>query len=325
MKHLKFIIFFYSLFLWNVVFAGGELNTFKITETSMTGLSNCLHYTVKGLCFWYKCNLSGCGVKPTLRLEHYLPDVVITVADRYQNNPWDFANTVIDPLAEKGGQVQIQNISGISMGYGSEGSRGVTDIDNRYKEVDIIGNPGILFFSNLHEFFLRSTAIPFTPYYTSLLDAYAWRYLGLEKFYPGAMIPGIHEIGQILINDWGPLFPRNGFIVQPNDAKASAVLALRAANIITQIEQPHLYNPLSSDCGEHCRATIAKENSGDVLFQMIYPETSDQCIKFGENDATAITPWGAKATLNGKGNYVWIMWRRYEGCIQSDGIYLGQV
>ncbi|MNE94609.1 TraU protein [compost metagenome] len=64
------------------------------------------------------------------------------------------------------------------------------------------------------------------PYYLSTLDSLAWRHGIPETFYPEALMPGIREVGrQASGNMWGNVYPRQGFLVQPDDFKAAAVMA----------------------------------------------------------------------------------------------------
>ncbi|MFN3237617.1 MAG: TraU family protein [Pseudomonadales bacterium] len=46
---------------------------------------------------------------------------------------------------------------------------------------------------------------------------------------------------------WGPVWPRTGFINQKDDAKTAAVVAQRAGNLVTQTCQPHIYNALDGN------------------------------------------------------------------------------
>ncbi len=48
---------------------------------------------------------------------------------------------------------------------------------------------------------------------------------------------------------WGNVYPRQGFLVQPDDFKAAAVMAQRAGDVITRNGQPHVY------CTTHARQT----------------------------------------------------------------------
>ena len=58
------------------------------------------------------------------------------------------------------------------------------------------------------------------------------------------MIPGLREVGGFPLWTWGSVHPRTGWIVQASEPKAAAVLAQRAADIATRINQPHVYLPM---------------------------------------------------------------------------------
>lgn len=118
----------------------------------------------------------------------------------------------------------------------------------------------------------------------------------------------------------------SSYVNQPNDAKASAVVAQRAADIITKSAQPHIYKQLSNRCGDHCDADSNKENSEQTQFQMIYPSADNQCIVFGKSDLGSLRPWGMDAAQAGDHRYVWVLWRHYHGCVPDPGAnYLGSI
>ena len=74
-----------------------------------------------------------------------------------------------------------------------------------------------------------------------------WR-LGLpEMLYLQNLLPGRRVVGDGIQQQWGPVWPRTGFINQKDDAKAAAVVAQRAGNIVTQTRQPHIYNALDGN------------------------------------------------------------------------------
>lgn len=305
--------------------SSSELSTISVIQNTISAIPECLHYKVTGVCFWLQCSGPICSVNPTLKVDHYLPDAVASVFRNKDSNPWDFARTVVDPVAYQAGNAQAKGIMGVALGQGNEQASSVHDNDNHLKEVDIIGNPAVALFTGFRQVVLPSTAQPFLPYYTSLTDSYMWRSPLIETLmYPQSLIPGVHIVGS-LINNWGNIYPRTGFIIQPADAKAAAVIAQRAADIATSTMQPHVYNPLSKNCGTECQVFDTKENDPNTQWQMVYPNAESKCIVFGENDSTSKTPWNSEATQKGNGNYVWVMWRRYKGCIPGEGKYIGNI
>ncbi len=299
------------------------IDSVDVVQRTLSGVSNCMHYKVTGLCFWWKCSVWGCGVHSTLKLDQYLPDTVVSVYTQPKNNPFSFAQT-IDPAFYQAGQAQLKQTTSFNMGFGDQSANDHQEMNNKFHEVDIIGNPVLTILSG-YGIFLPSAATPYVPYYSSLLDAYAWRFPAAERVYPGSMIPGLHEVGTLLVNDWGPVYPRNGYVNQPDDVKAAAVNALRASTIITTDTQPHLYQRLSNSCGSHCNADVIVENSPVVQYQLIYPNVENQCVIFGSSTISNLQPWEADAPAKGDDRYVWVLWRHYEGCIQGSGHYIGSV
>lgn len=307
------------------LFANGITTPQIITET-IKAVPSCLHYKVIGMCYWWVCNGPDCHVETTPKVEHYLPDAVVSVFRKNNSNPWDYANKVIDPVAYQAGQAQVKTIMGFNLGEGNQSASSLEEQNNHFKEVDVVGNPAIPFFSSKTDVFLPSQAKPLMFYYISMGDAYMWRSSLIEAArYAAYLVPGIHIVGS-LANNWGPIYPRVGFINQPADGKAAAVIAQRAADIATRGEQPHIYNALNtnSSCGDHCQTWEAIENDKNTQWQMVYPIIEHQCIVFGENDLTSPKPWGSDAAQKGDGNYVWVMWRHYKGCIPNkNGKYIG--
>ena len=300
------------------------ISSVGIVENTLAGLSSCSHYQVKGVCFWLQCK-GICHVETTLNVQQYLPDAVAMVFSSPTDDPWDFASAVVDPSANTAGQAEMKSTTGFNLSDGASHDNASTDMNNRFHEVDIIGNPALLILNTL-PFMLTSIANPYEPYYSSLLDAYAWRFPALERLYPGSLVPGLHEVGTLVLHDWGPVYPRNGYVNQPDDAKAAAVDALRASSIITSTAAPHVYNPLLNNCGKHCTSSSAVENNALTQYQLIYPVAEKQCVVFGGSDATSLQPWETAASMAGSNRYVWVMWRHYSGCIQDKGAtYLGEI
>lgn len=306
-------------------YADNTINSAEVIQNTLKGLPNCLHYKIIGVCFWLRCDFWGCSIEVTPKVDHYLPDAVVSAYTQPTNNPWWFAQHVEDPGFYKIAKVTFKKITHFELGSGDAHDNSQLDLNNKFHEVDIIGNPTLSVISRVGVL-LPSAASAYHPYYSSLLDAYAWRFPAAERYYPGSLTPGLDEIGTFLLHDWGPLYPRTGYVNQPNDAKAAAVDAMRASTIVGRTAQPHVYNPLSNDCGAHCTIYPIKINSKDAQFQMIYPKAEDQCVVFGGSDITSLDPWESDAATQGHDRYIWVLWRHYRGCIPDGGArYLGSV
>lgn len=301
------------------------LSTFDVVQNTLQALPNCFRYKIVGLCFWLKCVGNFCSINTTPKVDHYLPDAVVSVFQKQDSNPWDYANKIVDAAAFRIGNSEVKQMLGVDIGHGNKNANTVQDEDTHAKEADLIGNPALKVFSSFSQYILPSQASPFTPYYVSLIDSYMWRSPLYEMLmYPHTLIPGVHIVGS-LADNWGSVYPRTGMIMQPQDAKAAAVIAQRAADIATRSLQPHIYQSLIQPCGSQCEVKEAKENDVNTQWQMIYPTVGTTCKVFGENDLSSSKPWGSEDAQKGNGNYAWTLWRHYHGCIEGEGKYIASI
>lgn len=89
------------------------------------------------------CDGQDCHVATTPKVEHYLPDAVVSVFRQTKSNPWDYANTVFDVPAQAAGDAQIKSTLGFHLGYGNQSESASEEQNNHFKEADVIGNPAI--------------------------------------------------------------------------------------------------------------------------------------------------------------------------------------
>ncbi|MBL4647748.1 MAG: TIGR03756 family integrating conjugative element protein [Gammaproteobacteria bacterium] len=312
--------------------SGGQITVLDISQNVLGAalknpFGNFLNYKVTGVCFWLKFDFGYPYMTTTLKVDHFLPDAVVSVYNGYGQNPWWFANTVIDPLMKLMGNTVYRSATGLTPSYGNASAGSDNDMMQKFKEVDVIGNPAVsLLASRLGLLFISTQAMPFQPYYSSLADSYFWRNptLGNLLHLP-YLIPGVRTEGSLL-DQWGSIFPRIGYVTQLGDYKAAAVFALRAADIATHAGQTRVYFPLpSGSCGNNCTVWASHENDfDDVKFQEIYPvATTDAKPVFGINDLAQMSSYGQSQYHKGQGNYVWVLWRHYAGCIQTNGQFMG--
>ena len=154
------------------------------------------------------------------------------------------------------------------------------------------------------------------------MDALFWRNaIPVEMLYPQAWVPGLGEVTHSpLYSTWGPIYPRNGEIVQTQPVKASAVLAERIASIITQHSQPHIYKRLQPGSGFRY---FGNNGIADTRWQMLYPSAESSCHTFGTNDSVSPVTYGDFNTDTNDG-YMWNMWNKYD-CCRSRGRFLFSV
>jgi len=316
-----------NLLTIEAVYAVKSIKTTEISTTDIISAPildrSCHNYCLTGVCVWLFCGLHGCSIKTSIRVRHYQPDLVVSAYDKAGANPWRDARNAFGRLEKKATSSLVSTFHDVEAGYG-ERTEGHSSADRslRYKEATAIGHPlAATKYLNV-KYWCPTQSDPMMPYFSSGFDALAWR-LGLtEIFYVNNFLPGARVIGEGgYTQQWGPLFPRTGFVNQKDDVKASAIIAQRVGNIVTQNNQPHVYQRFRDVF--YRRLWLPgqlRENDSDTgLWQMLAPTVDDQCYVFGENDVFS-TRWsdGRDSEDNA---YVYALWRPYE-CCQARGAYI---
>ena len=206
-------------------------------------------------------------------------------------------------------------------GKATEGHRGhYTSLT--FKAVDIIGSPASATYEALASTgFCSPSTTPYMPYFVSqadpfwiepvvespLVGLFAWRKVGV----PGA--------------NFGSIFPRVGFMHQAHGYKAAALAAQRAADIVTNRLQPHLYQPMlaNAEPGYWPPGRIIENQPFNHAWQALSPAGSGTapCTVFGEipDAALPLDPYAARVAPSE--NYAWHLWRRY-ACCEREGAAL---
>ena len=293
--------------------------------SAMTLDRTCLNYCITGVCVWLRCSLSGCSVETSIKVSHYNPDLVVSVYDEPGENPWQEMESLLGSLDSGivSGVVSAIHDAVVGGGHRVEGGNPATDQSLRFKEVTAIGHPfaSVSDFIGDTGFYCPSEAESFNPYLLSSLDALTWR-LGLPEFlYLQNLLPGRRVIGSGIQQQWGAVWPRTGFINQKDDAKAAAVIAQRAGNIVTQSRQPHIYNALNGNGYRRSwlPGELLENDPGTGVWQMLAPKVDEQCYVFGENDVLS-TSW-SQGRHSEDHRYAFTLWRPYE-CCEDRGSYL---
>ena len=244
-------------------------------------------------------------MKTSPKVRHFIPELVVSSYSDTGGNPWGevSALSMPTPASQGGGNLITPS----------------KQRDNlpRFKNVDGIGHPGgsaLTAFAHGFGYACPSGATPLAPYYLSTLDPLAWRQAVPESIYPQALIPGMREIGsQALGNMWGSVYPRHGFLVQPDDFKASAVMAQRASDFITRVGQPHVYLPLQPmpSPGYWPPQPVMENNINNHRWQLLAPVIQTTC---------AIFP--SPTIQSADGAYAWSLWRPYRCCQRMGQTFL---
>ena len=309
--------------------SGGTVTTVTIAKDVMMAAlnnptGNFLNWRITGMCVWQHWSIWGPYYTKTWEVNEFLPDTIISVFNRVGDNPVFYQNTILDPLLKKLGDKIAHSVVGFTPEAGSDNASSRNDSTLSFKEVDVMGDPMAeevdRIFPNM---MIPTMASPYQPYYSSLLDSIEWRDPKADLVI-ALSNPTLYAYTVGLTDEWGTLYPRNGYVIQPGDFKAAGVNALRASDIATVSGVGHVYTPLpTGSCGEHCtiepRVETSINNFSEAKYQEIYPVSSTSA---SEQFGTIDPPMGTTNQdqyVKGGGNYVWVMWRHYSGCIQGGG------
>ncbi len=127
--------------------------------------------------------------------------------------------------------------------------------------------------------------------------------------------PNLHEKAvKNFLNYFQIMLILNGY-----DFIASVVIALRAADIVTNKNALHIVHSTHDSCGKNCAVANVIEETGHAhaIWQEVYP--NDRQIHLGAPNSATGTPLGQADEQAGHGNYVFVLWRHYRGCVQDSG------
>ncbi|WP_338523626.1 TIGR03756 family integrating conjugative element protein [Pseudomonas batumici] len=298
---------------WVVVLLALPYSTLSLaldTATIVPSVSSpsCLEYQVVGVCYWLRCTPFGCSVKTSAKVRHYVPDAVVSSYSSTGENPWTEVRLLspANPTAQGGGSGTTNNANENNLAV--------------FKNVDVIGHPGIAAFNAFASgsgYTCAGAGTPYVPNLLSTLDTLGWRHGIPESIYPPSLIPGLREIGSRLsLNLWGSVYPRSGFLHQPDDYKASAVMAQRAGDIVTRPGQLHVYRPLLAlpSPGYWPAGELRESDPSTGKWQALTPMLSPSCSVF---------PHPGPHLQAQDGGYAWSLWRPYTCCKREGQTFLG--
>ena len=282
------------------------INTGTIVASTLS--PDCLEYRVVGICYWLYCTWTGCTVRTSVKVRHYVPDAVVSSYSNTGENPWTEVRFMSppNPTAEDGGD-------------------GTTNHDNennlaKFKNADVIGHPGGQVFSQFASasgYACQGAGTAFMPYLLSTLDTLAWRYNVPEMVYPESLIPGRREGGtRTGLNLWGNVYPRGGFLHQTDDYKSGAVVAQRAGDIVTRRGQIHVYQSLLAEArdGYWPAGELMESDASTGKWQELTPTLSNSCAVFPHTNTRVQAQ---------QGDYAWALWRPYSCCERRGQVFLG--
>lgn len=303
----------------------GVIDTVDIIDSTMSAALSCMDWEVRGACVWVTCIGPVCAPNVSVKVKNFVPDLIMQSYDRANGEPWTESqdiNRVSQADAESSwvmtmiGWVESFDVDsiGIEGGVSTQGSN-KKKAGLMFKLVDAYGNPALVAFNALGQgtfgMVCSGRSWPLFPYYVSNLDAIAWRWDIPEMFYPQSLIPLFTNwsLGT-WSNNYGPIYPRHGFLHQEDDLKAAVLTTFRAGHFITRNNEPHLYMPVSptQEDGYWPSDPLDHNDSDTGRFQMLYPHDEDSCEAF---------PYSVSPSSNRRsddGSYVWNFWKSYKCC-----------
>lgn len=310
MKLKKILICCLSLMIMNEAKASStSITTLQLIKSAAN--AKCIDYKVVGTCFWLKCHGYKCSIRTSIKVRHFLPDLVVSGYPQSGETPWEEVqliqkmsnpiNKVVDALvgfgADAGGDTNIRHVS--------------NHTKLKFKEVDAYGHPGGSLLSQLLGslgYFCENGITPLFPYYLSTNDLLSWRTGGADMFTVAALKPGSREIGsRAAQNMWGNIYPRAGAVTQTDDTKAGAVMVQRAADLITGPQELGriFFSPNKGKSQGFWPPEQVKENDkSNHKWQQLAPKMGKTCDIFPS----------LYQEQSDDGKYSYALWRPYACC-----------
>ena len=297
------------------------ISTAQIVHRTTQGIDQCLDWKWVGNCFWLQCDLLGCSPTTSMKVRHYLPDLLVTVQQTPSSNPWLEMRSLLRATQE----VALASLLSSAGAYAFEAGSGEASTsygfarngDLRFFESNVFGHPMAELPPLLDKLLCESVTRPAKPYFQSTLDAVAWRFAPTESMSPNALMPGRREIGSSGFASWGGVYPRSGFIIQQSPARAAAVVAQRACDIVLGSRGTHVALALDYTMPP---AVLNERDPNTGVWQMISPKVDSSCALFGSSD-----PAWDYGRIDESRAFIWNLWRPYECCEPNGDIFLGDI
>lgn len=299
--------------LITLLFAGTSSRADTVTTTTSEIVSEgvdlaCLDYQVVGGCIWMTCTLAGCDFDFSIRVSHRIPEAVVNSYSFLGQSPWPDSAGVVSPTsyAEEGGASE-------------EGGSVVREQALKFKNTEVFGSPSTVLYHAVGTTGSIPICTPITwpmvPYFISTLD-YNWRDPVVETPWTMANLFKGVSAGS---SRFAGLFPRIGFVKQGHDYKASLVGAKRAADIVREDYQPHVYLPL--DYWYTPSQGQWPPGSDDFLWQQLVPEVMS-CRALPDIDDTTHLSDPYRPRVNAVNGNAWQLWRTYSCCEQEGAVLI---
>ena len=136
-KHSFYVLaLIFLAFIATVPKKANAINTIGVVQNTITAFPSCSAYQVKGVCFWLICKLFYCKIEASIRVSHYVPDVVVSTYNDPLTHPWTDVGKPLATVLQTVGSALLQTPTDSSAGTQRESTEIAT-----FKSADAIGNP----------------------------------------------------------------------------------------------------------------------------------------------------------------------------------------
>lgn len=301
----------------NEVTSDKQISSIGIAAKIFSKLKKNLHYKVTGVCVWQR-GLHAPTV--TAQLEHFFPDLIVSSYQMPYTNPWAEINKLYEnKTAIKAQEGIYKGMVGFKPTYGASQAAGSSGLHQKRYLVDVIGSPYNLLHIPLLT--LAPDTNPLRPYYLALADLASSRLLFAELILSLRHMPSASQfISGFPIGSntsiWGYEMPRHFITHTPSRFRAAIVAAMQGADLVSNRNGGHVVKSTRNSCGKNCVVAnvIFDKDEKNILWQEVFPNNR------------MITP-GLEGhvekeradDIKGNGNYVFVVWRKYRGCVQDKG------
>lgn len=117
-------------------------NTLGVLAATAASAPSCISYMVTGVCFFLRCTPFGCTVETSIRVSHYMPDVVVSTYNDQYIHPWRDVGSAVSGIGDRIGASILGSPLDATANTSAK-RRGAAE-PVTMKTVDAIGNPAVL-------------------------------------------------------------------------------------------------------------------------------------------------------------------------------------
>lgn len=127
---------------WFTGHASAQTNTMGVVSATLASAPSCISYRVTGVCFFLRCTPFGCTVETSIRVSHYMPDVVVSTFNDQYIHPWRDVGGAVSTIGDRIGSAMLNTPLDASGNTGEAKQSTAEPTTN--KNADAIGNPVVL-------------------------------------------------------------------------------------------------------------------------------------------------------------------------------------